>query len=161
MMGLLSTIRGKKDVPVIGSPAVGPIASKSKKLVIQEWPRLLEREPNLFINVWNASAARSTSIKQAFGIADNENPEDNKAFVNLAATIQKFFYRLVCMAEAIDDTLSSYMDDEEKRPEMILAYQRVFNKVVHHMRTGYNERRREKLKSNGRTEIDYQLKHAD
>ncbi|VDN22675.1 unnamed protein product [Cylicostephanus goldi] len=238
MMGLLSTIRGKKDVPVIGSPAVGPIASKSKKLVIQEWPRLLEREPSLFINVWNASAARSTSIKAT----DNEDPADNKAFANLASTIQKFFQKLicekisanlfvlrlflavkmgaaqancpgqilenflnfsvltvitlqlddelvrttceelgarhtdfisrgfnsnfwdiflVCMAEAIDDTLSSYMEDEGKRSEMILAYQRVFNKVVHHMRTGYNERRREKLKSNGRTEIDYQLKHAE
>ncbi|KJH49380.1 hypothetical protein DICVIV_04463 [Dictyocaulus viviparus] len=40
MMGFLSTIRGKRELPVIGSVDVGPLANKSKKLVIHEWPRL-------------------------------------------------------------------------------------------------------------------------
>ncbi|KIH59738.1 hypothetical protein ANCDUO_10017 [Ancylostoma duodenale] len=62
---------------------------------------------------------------------------------------------LVCMAEAIDATLSSYITDEAKRAEMILAWQRVFNMIVHHMRTGYNERRKEKLKQSGKMELDY------
>ncbi|KHJ76925.1 hypothetical protein OESDEN_23455 [Oesophagostomum dentatum] len=59
------------------------------------------------------------------------------------------------MAEAIDDTLSRYMTDESKRAEMILAWQRVFNAVVHHMRTGYNERRKEKLRASGKTDLEY------
>ncbi|EYC08359.1 hypothetical protein Y032_0066g3721 [Ancylostoma ceylanicum] len=194
MMGFLSTIRGKRDIPVIGSTAVGPIANKSKKLVIAEWPRLLEHEPNLFKIVWSSSAARSTSIKQAFGITDNESPLENESFMKLSPTIQAFFYKLVismqldedmvrsaceqlgarhvdfiargfnsnfwdiflvCMAEAIDATLSSYITDEAKRAEMILAWQRVFNMIVHHMRTGYNERRKEKLKQSGKMELDY------
>ncbi|KAK6021727.1 hypothetical protein OSTOST_12595, partial [Ostertagia ostertagi] len=76
-MSLFSTIRGKKGVTGIGSAAVGPIASKTKKLVIQEWPRMLEHQPNLFGIVWSASATRSNSIKKTFGIGANENPEDN------------------------------------------------------------------------------------
>ncbi|KAK6732500.1 hypothetical protein RB195_016713 [Necator americanus] len=194
MMGLLSTIRGKRDTPVIGSTEVGPIPNKTKKLVIQEWPRLLERQPNLFAVVWNASAARSTSIKKSFGIADNESPQNNESFMNLSTTIQAFFYKiivsmqldddmvrstceqlgarhvdfiargfnsnfwdifLVCMAEAIDETFSSYFTDNAKRAEMTLAWQRVFNVIVHHMRTGYNERRKEKLKNNGKMELEY------
>lgn len=42
MMGLLSTIRGKKEAVIgsgIGSAQVGPLNAKTKKLVIQEWPR--------------------------------------------------------------------------------------------------------------------------
>lgn len=39
MMGLLSTIRGKKDGPVIGSTDVMAIAPRSKRTVIQEWPK--------------------------------------------------------------------------------------------------------------------------
>ncbi|VDM64626.1 unnamed protein product [Angiostrongylus costaricensis] len=185
MMGLLSTIRGKRDAPVIGSTNVGPIANRDKKLVIQEWPRLLEQQPHLFQIVWNASSTRSNSIKKAFGIGDDESPQENAVFMRLSETIAAFFEKivitmqldddivrstceqlgarhvdfiargfnsnfwdifLVCMAETIDETLSSYMTDEGKRAEMILAWQRVFNMVVHHMRTGYNERRKEKLK---------------
>lgn len=191
MMGLLSTIRGKRDVPVIGSTEVVPIGSKNKKLVIQEWPRMLEHQPDLFRIVWTASAARSTSIKMAFGIGDNESPLDSEAFMNLSSTIQAFFYKLVitmqleddvvrstceqlgarhvdfiargfnsnfwdiflvCMAEAVDDTLCGYFTDETRRADMILAWQRVFNMIVHHMRTGYNERRKEKLRNGNKTE---------
>lgn len=190
-MGLLSTIRGKRDVPVIGSTEVVPIGSKNKKLVIQEWPRMLEHQPDLFRIVWTASAARSTSIKMAFGIGDNESPLDSEAFMNLSSTIQAFFYKLVitmqleddvvrstceqlgarhvdfiargfnsnfwdiflvCMAEAVDDTLCGYFTDETRRADMILAWQRVFNMIVHHMRTGYNERRKEKLRNGNKTE---------
>ncbi|KAJ1371494.1 hypothetical protein KIN20_033459 [Parelaphostrongylus tenuis] len=183
MMGLLSTIRGKRDTPAIGSTAVGPIASKDKKLVIQEWPRLLEHQPNLFQIAWTASAARSNSIKKAFGIGDEESPQDNTSFMKLSETIAAFFEEivcfsktrysrtsdeekkqfqvitmqldddivrstceqlgarhvdfiargfnsnfwdifLVCMAETIDEALCSYVTDDGKRAELILAYQR-------------------------------------
>lgn len=59
---------------------------------------------------------------------------------------------LVCMAEAVDDTLCGYFTDETRRADMILAWQRVFNMIVHHMRTGYNERRKEKLRNGNKTE---------
>uniref|UniRef100_A0A1I7XTH8 GLOBIN domain-containing protein n=1 Tax=Heterorhabditis bacteriophora TaxID=37862 RepID=A0A1I7XTH8_HETBA len=97
MMGLLSTIRGKKELPVIGSTEVGPIANKSKKMVIQEWPRLLDHQPNLFKMVWLQSANRSNSIKKAFGIGDNESPESSKSFINLSTTIEAFFYKLASL----------------------------------------------------------------
>ncbi|KAK6016669.1 hypothetical protein OSTOST_17846 [Ostertagia ostertagi] len=52
---------------------------------------------------------------------------------------------LVCMAETVDQTLCEYYTDDLKRAEMILAWQRVFNTIVHHMRTGYIERRKEQI----------------
>ncbi|PIO73009.1 hypothetical protein TELCIR_05034 [Teladorsagia circumcincta] len=145
VMSLFSTIRGKKGVTGIGSAAVGPIANKTKKLVIQEWPRMLEHQPNLFGIVWISSATRSNSIKKTFGIGANENPEDNEAFMKIWPTVQQFFHKLVCMAETVDQTLCEYYTDDLKRAEMILAWQRVFNTIVHHMRTGYIERRKEQI----------------
>ncbi|KJH49379.1 hypothetical protein DICVIV_04462 [Dictyocaulus viviparus] len=162
--------------------------------------RLLGHQPNLFKIVWNASSARSNSIKKAFGIGDNEIPEENDSFMRLSETIEAFFYKIkrlqvitmqledeivsstceqlgarhvdfiargfnsnfwdiflsstyfhVCMSEAIDETLCGYMSDEGKRAEMILAWQRMFNMVVHHMRMGYNEKRKERLKSGNKS----------
>ncbi|EGT52678.1 hypothetical protein CAEBREN_29467 [Caenorhabditis brenneri] len=164
MMGLLSTIRGKKEAVIgsgIGSAQVGPLNTKTKKLVIQEWPRVLAHCPELFTEIWHISATRSTSIKLAFGIAENESPMHNAAFLGLSSTFQAFFYilwsktrdfisrdqltllghLLVCMAEKIDETLSSYMTEEDKKNEMILAWQRVVNSIVHQMRNGYSHRR--------------------
>lgn len=37
---------------------------------------------------------------------------------------------------------------------VFLSIFRVFNAIVHHMRTGYNERRKEKLKQSGKIELD-------
>ncbi|CAL2032387.1 unnamed protein product [Caenorhabditis brenneri] len=187
MMGLLSTIRGKKEAVIgsgIGSAQVGPLNTKTKKLVIQEWPRVLAQCPELFTEIWHKSATRSTSIKLAFGIAENESPMQNAAFLGLSSTIQAFFYKLiityelndeqvrdaceqlgarhvdfisrgfnshfwdiflVCMAEKIDETLSSYMTEEDKKNEMILAWQRVVNSIVHQMRNGYSDRRKQQL----------------
>ncbi|CAD6192274.1 unnamed protein product [Caenorhabditis auriculariae] len=186
MMGLLSTIRGKKDKDgqALGAAQIGPIASKTKKLVIAELPKMLAEKPDLFTVIWLRSAQRSTSIKLAFGISLDENPENNEAFVAFSSTIQSFFHKLivtyelddelvvtsceqlgarhvdfisrgfhshfwdifmVCMAETIDETLSSYMHDDEKRNEMIIAWQRVVNAIVHHMREGYSERRKQEL----------------
>ncbi|CAI5443157.1 unnamed protein product [Caenorhabditis angaria] len=187
MMGLLSTIRGKKDSSVgsgIGSAQVGPLNAKTKKLVIQEWPAVLAQSPDLFQEIWLKSATRSTSIKKAFGIGDNENPMQNASFLGLSATIQAYFYKLiityelndelvresceqlgarhvdfitrgfhshfwdiflVCMAEKIDETLSAYMPDEDKKNEMILAWQRVVNSIVHQMRAGYSDRRKQQI----------------
>uniref|UniRef100_A0A7I4Y3S0 GLOBIN domain-containing protein n=1 Tax=Haemonchus contortus TaxID=6289 RepID=A0A7I4Y3S0_HAECO len=186
VMSLFSTIRGKKGVPGIGTVAVGPIASKTKKLVIQEWPKMLEHQPNLFGIVWSSSACRSNSMKKTFGLGDNENPADNEAFMKIWPTVQEFFHKLivtmqldddlvrnaceelgarhvdfiargfnsnfwdiflVCMAEVVDETLTGYITDEAKRAEMILAWQRFFNTIVHHMRTGYVERRKQQIKN--------------
>ncbi|CAB3411498.1 unnamed protein product [Caenorhabditis bovis] len=190
MMGLLSSIRGKKEkeVPVIasgiGSAQIAPITPKTKKLVIHEWPKLLSQSPDLFQEIWLKSATRSTSIKQAFGMSDNENPTNNAAFLGLATTIQAYFHKLivtyelndelvrdscvqlgarhvdftsrvfhshfwdiflVCMAEKIDETLSAYMSDEDKKNELIIAYQRVINAIVHQMRAGYSDRRKQQM----------------
>ncbi|KAK5972771.1 GLOBIN domain-containing protein [Trichostrongylus colubriformis] len=191
VMSLFSTIRGRKGAPVIGSTAVGPIASRSKNLVIQEWPRMLENQPNLFSIAWTASASRSNSIKKTFGMGQNENPSENESFMKIWPAVQDFFHKLiiemqldddlvrnacedmgarhvdyiargfnsnfwdiflVCMAEVVDETLCTYFTDEAKRPEMILAWQRVFNTVVHHMRTGYIETRKKRLKNGTKTE---------
>uniref|UniRef100_A0A0K0DES5 GLOBIN domain-containing protein n=1 Tax=Angiostrongylus cantonensis TaxID=6313 RepID=A0A0K0DES5_ANGCA len=132
MMGLLSTIRGKRDTRVIGSTAVGPIANRDKKLVIQEWPRLLEQQPHLFQIVWNASSARSNSIKVITMQLDDDIVRSTCE--QLGARHVDFIARgfnsnfwdifLVCMAETIDETLSRYLTDEGKRAEMILAWQR-------------------------------------
>uniref|UniRef100_A0A1I7XUD1 GLOBIN domain-containing protein n=1 Tax=Heterorhabditis bacteriophora TaxID=37862 RepID=A0A1I7XUD1_HETBA len=54
---------------------------------------------------------------------------------------------LICMAEAIDETISGYILDESRKAEMVLSWQRVINAIVHHMRAGYNERRKEQLKN--------------
>ncbi|VDO65982.1 unnamed protein product [Haemonchus placei] len=143
-MSLFSTIRGKKGVPGIGTVAVGPIASKTKKLVIQEWPNF--------------------PFQKTFGLGDNENPADNEAFMKIWPTVQEFFHKLivtmqldddlvrnaceelgarhvdfiargfnsnfwdiflVCMAEVVDETLTGYITDEAKRAEMILAWQSI------------------------------------
>ncbi|KAK6048047.1 hypothetical protein COOONC_14448 [Cooperia oncophora] len=66
---------------------------------------------------------------------------------------------LVCMAETVDEIISGYLTDEHKRAEMILAWQRVLHTIIHHMRTGYIERRKEQLKSSSKS--DYCANHID
>ncbi|CAI4226396.1 unnamed protein product [Auanema sp. JU1783] len=107
MMGLLSTIRGNKKDFILGATDAGPIGAKNKKMVIQEWPRLLEQHPELFRNVWIQSATRSNSIKKAFGISDDENPVDNPTFINLSKTIQAFFYKLIITYQLDDDLVTT------------------------------------------------------
>lgn len=62
--------------------------------------RVLAQCPELFTEIWHKSATRSTSIKLAFGIAENESPMQNAAFLGLSSTIQAFFYKLVSLSSA-------------------------------------------------------------
>ncbi|KAK5966032.1 hypothetical protein GCK32_018051 [Trichostrongylus colubriformis] len=93
-MSLLSTIRRKSSVTGAGTVS-GTIPNKAKKLVMQEWPRVLECQPDLFSIAWSNSAARSNSVKKAFGIGVNENPADNETFMKVWPSVQDFFHKLV------------------------------------------------------------------
>ncbi|TMS34057.1 hypothetical protein L596_001712 [Steinernema carpocapsae] len=99
MMGLLSTIRGKssptEDMKLIANVDVSPMSQKERKLVIQMYPELLTHHPQLFRTVWLRSAQRSNSIKKAFGVTDNEKPEDNATFMKIPVQIEAFFKQLI------------------------------------------------------------------
>uniref|UniRef100_A0A0M3I410 GLOBIN domain-containing protein n=1 Tax=Ascaris lumbricoides TaxID=6252 RepID=A0A0M3I410_ASCLU len=99
MQGIFSSIRGAISHDAMKSSQPEALTNKEKKILIQQWTTMIEHNPDLFKKAWIRSSQRSTSIKKAFGMEENEDPEKNEIFMRLPNTIEAFFKNLLIDCE--------------------------------------------------------------
>uniref|UniRef100_A0A914W3W3 Globin family profile domain-containing protein n=1 Tax=Plectus sambesii TaxID=2011161 RepID=A0A914W3W3_9BILA len=71
------------------------LCKKEKRLLQQEWPRLLAYNPNIFRNAWMKTVHRSSSIKRTLGIVTDEEAPRNRCLIRLSTVVESFFSRIV------------------------------------------------------------------
>ncbi|EFO27784.1 hypothetical protein LOAG_00698 [Loa loa] len=76
-------------------PEVDALTKEEIKLLVDNWPKLKEKNPDLFRRAWIKSARMSVNVKKATGLRDDEDPETNGRFVSLSPLIEDFVDKLI------------------------------------------------------------------
>uniref|UniRef100_A0A0R3RMN6 GLOBIN domain-containing protein n=1 Tax=Elaeophora elaphi TaxID=1147741 RepID=A0A0R3RMN6_9BILA len=76
-------------------PDVEPLTKEERKSLVDSWPKLKEKNPDLFLRAWIKSARMSVNIKKATGLREDEDPAANGRFISLAPYIEDFVDKLI------------------------------------------------------------------
>ncbi|VDM22477.1 unnamed protein product [Wuchereria bancrofti] len=76
-------------------PEVDALTKEERKQLVDSWPKLKEKNPDLFLRAWIKSARMSVNIKKATGLRDDEDPETNGRFISLSPYIEDFVDKLI------------------------------------------------------------------
>ncbi|VDK69337.1 unnamed protein product [Litomosoides sigmodontis] len=76
-------------------PDVDPLTKEERKLLVSTWPKLKEKNPDLFLRAWIKSASTSVNIKKATGLREDEDPATNGSFISLSPYIEDFVDKLI------------------------------------------------------------------
>ncbi|KAL3994293.1 hypothetical protein ACH3XW_21135 [Acanthocheilonema viteae] len=76
-------------------PEVNPLTKEENKLLVDNWLKLKEKNPDLFLRAWIKSARMSVNIKKATGLREDEDPETNERFISLSPYIEDFVDKLI------------------------------------------------------------------
>ncbi|CAG9533911.1 unnamed protein product [Cercopithifilaria johnstoni] len=83
-------------------PEMEPLTKEEKKLLIDGWPKLKEKNSDLFLRAWIKSAHGSVNIKKATGLREDEEPESNARFISLAPFIEDFVDKIIIELQCND-----------------------------------------------------------
>uniref|UniRef100_A0A915PU03 Globin family profile domain-containing protein n=1 Tax=Setaria digitata TaxID=48799 RepID=A0A915PU03_9BILA len=71
------------------------LTKDEKKILMENWLKLKEKHPDLFLRAWIKSAKGSVNIKKATGLREDEDPETNRRFISLSPLIENFVDKLI------------------------------------------------------------------
>ncbi|KAM3719531.1 ATP synthase gamma chain [Dirofilaria immitis] len=74
---------------------VDALTKEEKKLLMEAWPKLKEKTPDLFQRAWIKSARVSVNVRKATGLQEDEEPETNEKFLSLSPYIENFVDKLI------------------------------------------------------------------